>query len=350
MGSTFWQHLRHHEPRKEKQETQRGKNTSESSSNRGRHADVPAEIPAKGWKDTLLRVKKEISDDKVSMLAASMSYYALLACVPALTSMVLLYAWFSNPSEISNHISQISRFLPSEAEEILRGQLTALASKAPTTLGLSAIGTLLFSLWSASKGSTSVIEAMNIIYGEKECRGFVKRTAMALGFTLLGTVLSLVAILVVVAMPAITSAFNFGPMFETLGSAGGWVILLFIFSFYLSCLYRFGPCRQKAKWQWVSRGSIIASVLWALTSALFSWYASSFGNFNKTYGSLGAVVVLMTWFWLSSYIILLGGEINSELEHQTKKDTTTGQPKPMGTRGALMADTVGPSANEMKKA
>ena len=341
MGTSFWEHLKHHEPRKEKRTVERG--------DRGRSAEVPSEIPATGWKDTLLRVKKEINEDKVSMLAASMSYYALLACVPALTSMVLLYAWFSNPAEISNHISQISRFLPQEAETILRGQLTTLASQAPSTLGLSAIGTLLFSLWSASKGSTSVIEAMNIIYGEKENRGFVKRTAMAIGFTLLGTILSLVAIVVVVAMPAITSIFNFGPMFETLGSIAGWVALLFIFSFYLSCLYRFGPCRQSAKWNWVSRGSIIASVLWALTSLLFSWYASRFGNFNKTYGSLGAVVVLMTWFWLSSYIILIGGEINSELEHQTKKDTTTGRPEPMGSRGAFMADTVGPTSQEMKQ-
>ena len=337
MATTFWQHLRHHEPKKETDQA-----------GRGRNADTPAEIPAKGWKDTLVRVKKEISEDRVGMLAASMSYYSLLACVPALTSMVLLYAWFSDPADISRHISEIARFLPREAETILREQLTSLASKAPTTLGLSAIGSLLFSLWSASKGSTSVIEAMNIIYDEKECRGFVKRTAMALGLTLLGTVLSLVAILVVVALPAITGIFNFGPMFETLGNAAGWVLLLLIFSFYLSCVYRFGPCRAKAKWKWVSRGSIIASVLWALTSALFSWYASNFGNFNKTYGSLGAVVVLMTWFWISSYIILIGGEINSELEHQTKKDTTTGTPKPMGARGAEMADTVGPSAEELK--
>ncbi|MES2528997.1 MAG: YihY/virulence factor BrkB family protein [Bdellovibrionota bacterium] len=339
MGTTFWHHTKNHEPRKEK-----------STAERGRNADRPSEIPATGWKDTLMRVKKEIGEDKVSMLAASMSYYALLACVPALTSLVLLYAWFSDPSEISRHLASISRFLPREAEEIIRNQLMALATKAPTTLGLSAIGTLLFSLWSASKGSTSVIEAMNIIYGEKECRGFVKRTLMALGMTLLGTVLSLVAIVVVVAMPAITGAFNFGPMFETLGSIAGWVVLLMIFSFYLSALYRFGPCRQKAKWQWVSRGSIIASVLWAATSLLFSWYASSFTDFNKTYGSLGAVVVLMTWFWITSYIILLGGEINSELERQTRKDTTTGSPKPLGARDAFAADTVGPTAREMKKA
>ncbi len=336
MATTYWQNLKHHGMKDEK--------------GRGRDAQHPGEIPAMGWKDTLLRVKNDISEDRLSMISASMSYYALLAFVPAITSLVLLYAWFSDPSKISNHISQISQFIPSEAEEILRGQLTTLSSTTSSTLGLSAIGTLLFSLWSASKGSGSVIEAMNIIYEERECRKFLKRTSLAIALTFLGTILSLFAMVVVVALPAITGIFNFGAVFETLSIAAGWVILLLIFSFYLSCIYRFGPCRHKAKWKWVSVGSIIASVLWAATSVLFSWYASSFGDYNKTYGSLGAVIVLMMWFYFSSFIILLGGEINSELEHQTKKDTTTGQPKPMGTREAEMADTVGPTAEEMKKA
>ncbi|MFL5784674.1 MAG: YihY/virulence factor BrkB family protein [Bacteriovoracaceae bacterium] len=297
-----------------------------------------------------MRVKSEVSDDRVSMVSASISYYLLLALVPAMTSFVLMYAWFSNPTGILRDISEIERFLPAEATQILKDQLTSLASKAPSTLGLSAIGTLLFSLWSASKGSTSIIEAMNIIYDEKEKRGFVKRTAIAIGLTFLGAILGLVAIVVVVALPAFTSAFNFGSTFETLSTGVGWILLLAIFSFYLSCIYRFAPCRQKPKWKWVNMGSLIASVLWAATSLLFTWYASSFGNFNKTYGSLGAIIVLMTWFYLSSFIILLGGEINSELEHQTKKDSTTGRPKPMGTRGAKMADTIGPTADEMKKA
>lgn len=331
MATTFWQHLRHHEV------------------GRGRNAEEPSEIPAKGWKDTLVRVKKEITDDRLSILAASMSYYALLASVPALTSFVLLYAWFSNPADINRNIAELARFIPADAQKIISEQLTSLASNAPTTLGLSAIGTLLFSLWSASKGSAAILEAMNVIYGEKECRGFVKRTSMALAFTLLGTILCLVAIVVVVGLPAITGMFNFGTLFETLSNGLGWILLLGIFSVYLSCVYRFGPCREKAKWKWVSAGSIIASILWALTSLLFTWYAANFGNFNKTYGSLGAVVVMMTWFYLSSFIILLGGEINSELEHQTKKDSTTGAPKPMGARGALMADTIEPTAEQLKR-
>ncbi len=333
MATTFWQHLRHHELRKK-----------EIVDPRGRQAREPGEIPAKGWKDALVRVKNEVSEDRLSLVAAAMAYYALLAFVPALTSVILLYAWINDPAEISKQISEVSRFLPAEAQTILKDQLTSLSSKASSTLGLSAIGSLLFSLWSASKGSTAVMDAMNIIYDEKEERSFFRRTAMAVWMTLLGAMLSIVAMLVVVGLPPIIANFHFPTLFESLAAGFGWIVLLFIFSFYLSFAYRFGPCREKAKWSWVSRGSIIASVLWAVTSLLFSWYAAKFGNFNKTYGSLGAVVVLMTWFYLSSFIILLGGEINSELEHQTTKDTTTGSPKPLGTRGAHMADTVGKSA------
>lgn len=339
MATSLWQHIRHHEPRK----------TSDENA-RGREAQTPGEIPAQGWKDTLVRVKKEVGEDRLSMVAAAMAYYALLAFVPALTSVILIYAWINDPSAISRQISEVSRFLPAEAQTILRDQLTSLASKTPTTLGLSAIGTLLFSLWSASKGSAAVMDAMNIIYDEKEERSFIRRTGMAIWMTLLGALLSIVAMLVVVGLPPIIANFHFPTLFETLAAGIGWIVLLLIFSFYLSFAYRFGPSRAKAKWVWVSRGSIIASILWAATSLLFSWYAAKFGNFNKTYGSLGAVIVLMTWFYISSFIILLGGEINSELEHQTRKDTTTGSPKPMGTRGARMADTVGPSAEELKKA
>ncbi len=339
MAATFWQHLRHHEPRK-----------TEGENARGREARHPGEIPAKGWKDTLMRVKNEVGEDRLSMIAAAMSYYALLAFVPALTSVVLIYAWINDPSAISNQINSMSRFLPAEAQTILKDQLTSLSSKASSALGLSAIGSLLFSLWSASKASTAVMDAMNIIYDEKEKRSFIRRTGMAIWMTLFGAILSIVALLVVVGIPPVLANFHFPAMFESLAAGVGWIVLLLIFSFYLSFAYRFGPCREKAKWSWVSRGSIIASVLWAATSLLFSWYAAKFGNFNKTYGSLGAVIVLMTWFYISSFIILLGGEINSELEHQTKKDTTTGSPKPLGTRGARMADTVGASADELKKA
>lgn len=308
---------------------------------RGRNARSPKDIPAKGWKDKMVRVKKEIKDDRISLVSAAMAYYALFSLVPALTSVVLIYAWVSDPSDITQHISKISQFIPSELQEILKTQLSTLASTASSSLGIGAIFSLLLSLWAASKMSKAVIQAMNIIYDEEDGRGFFKLNGLALSLTLLGAVLSIIAIGVIIGIPAVTSLFNFPQAIETAVSIGSWVILLALFSFFLSIIYRFGPNRNKAKWKWVSWGAVIAAVLWAVTSLLFSWYAKEFGNFNKTYGSLGAVIVLMTWFYLSSFVILLGGEINAELEHQTSVDSTKGKPKPMGKRNAEMADTLG---------
>lgn len=310
---------------------------------RGRNADAPHHIPAPGWKDVMKRVKHEIKDDRLSMVSAAMAYYALFAFVPALSSLVLMYAWISNPQEIQGHISTMSNFLPPEAQKILTDQLGALAGKAPGTLGAGAIGTLLLALWSASKGSKAIIEALNVIYEEEERRGFFKLNFFALGLTLLGIVMAIVAIGVVVVVPVVMNFFDFLPMTNILATAGSWLLLLAIFSFYLSFTYRFAPNRENAKWKWVSWGAVFAAVAWALVSALFSWYAKEFGNFNKTYGSLGAIIVLMTWFYLSSFVILIGAEINAEMEHQTSKDSTTGPEKPMGERNARMADTLGES-------
>lgn len=308
---------------------------------RGRHAESPKEIPKSGWKDTLLRVKDQLTHDRVSMVSAAMAYYALFALVPALSSVVLIYAWVSDPSEISAHLAKASDVLPAELMDTLNTQLGALSSKASSKLGFGAIFSLLIATWSASKGAKAIMEALNMIYEEEDERSFIRQNLLAISMTLLGAVLAIVAMGVIVGIPAVTSFFNFGDKIEIIATAASWVILLAIFSFYLSFIYRFGPHRQKAQWKWVSWGAVMASVMWAIVSALFSWYAKEFGNFNKTYGSLGAVIVLMTWFYLSSYVILIGAEVNAELEHQTKKDTTTGAEKPMGERGARMADTIG---------
>lgn len=312
--------------------------------NRGREADSPREMTAPGWKDTLLRVKSEIKDDKLSLISAAMAYYALFAFVPAITSMILIYAWISDPNQISQQLDQASRFLPGEVQDILKSQLTTLASKPQEALGLGAIGALLFSLWSASKGSKAIMEAMNIIYDEVDKRGFFKLNSVALLLTLIGACLSVLAIGVIVGIPAIASQFNIPSALQVGVTVISWIILLFLFSFFLAVIYRYAPHRNGPKWRWVSWGAAFSAVLWAIVSALFSWYATEFGNFNKTYGSLGAVIVLMTWFYLTSFVILIGGEINAELEHQTKKDTTKGSPRPMGSRGARMADTIGKSA------
>lgn len=315
---------------------------------RGREAKSPTQIPAKGWKDTLMRVKEQLKHDHISMVSAAMAYYALFAFVPALTSVVLIYAWVSDPGEIAGHIARAKQFLPVEMMDTVNEILQGIASKASSKLGFGAVASILISLWAASKGTKAAIEAMNIIYEEEEKRGFFKLNALAIGMTLLGAVLAILAMGVIVGIPAITNFINLPEQLTIFATIGSWVALLAIFSFYLSFLYRFGPSRQNAKWKWVSMGAVIAAVLFALASALFSWYAKEFGNYNKTFGSLGAIIVVMTWFYLSSFVILLGGEINSELEHQTKRDSTTGPSQPLGMRGAKMADEVGPTAEEVK--
>lgn len=320
----------------------------DGGNDRGRNADKPSQIPAKGWKDTLVRIKNEIDHDKLSLVSAAMSYYAFLAFVPAISAIVLMYAWISDPGEIVQHISKIGSFIPNDFQKILTEQLTSLSAKADSTLGISTIVALLLALYSASKAASAIMEAMNMVHEEKEERGFIKRNLVAIGLTFVGIIFSVVAIVVVIGLPAVMGAFNFGETIEAITGIAGWVILLTVFSVYLSVVYRFAPCRKKPKWRWVSWGAMIASVMWAAASLLFSWYASEFGNFNKTYGTLGAFVVLLMWLYISSFVILLGAEVNAELEHQTKKDTTIGKPKPMGQRNATMADTIGAAAPSRK--
>ncbi|MFP5384797.1 MAG: YihY/virulence factor BrkB family protein [Bacteriovoracia bacterium] len=310
---------------------------------RGRNAESPRHIPYQGWKDVMKRVKSEVKSDRLSLVSAAMAYYALFAFVPSLTAIVLMYAWISDPSEIQQHMSAVSEFLPKEAQTIISDQLGQLSGQASGALRLGVIGALLIALWSASKGSKAIIEAMNIIYDEKEERGFFKLNFFALGMTLLAALLGILAIGVLVVVPAVMSFLDFVPFMGFIIQTVSWILLLAIFSFFLSFAYRFGPNRSNAKWKWVSSGAVISSVLWAIVSALFSWYAQEFGNFNKTYGSLGAIIVLMMWFYLSSFVILLGGEINAELEHQTKKDSTEEPDQPMGERNAYVADTLGES-------
>lgn len=315
--------------------------------NRGRDASSPKEIPSSGWKDTLYRVKDGIKLDRISMVSAATSYYALFALIPAITSVVLIYAWISDPADISQHIAMVSQFLPAEFRTLLESQLTSLAGQAGG-VGFGAVLSILIALWSASKGTKAFMEAMNIIYDEREERGVIKYNALGIGLTLLAIVFSLLAIAVIIGIPAVAGMLNIGGAFQTLVTVVSWVVLLALFSLFLSCIYRYGPDRNKAKWRWVSWGAVIAAVLWAGASALFSWYASKYGDFNKTYGSLGAVIVLMTWFYLSSFVVLLGGEINAELEHQTAKDSTKGKGKPIGARNAHVADTVGEAHSKKK--
>lgn len=310
---------------------------------RGRQATTPSEIPPRGWKDILLRVYANISKHRILALAAGMTYYSILAIFPAIAALVAVYGLFSDPTTITRHLDHMGGFLPGGAIDVAREQLTTVSSKGSQTLGITfAIG-LGTSLWSANAAMKSLFDTLNIVHGEDEKRSFFKLNAISLGFTLGGIVFVIAALGSIVVVPVMLSYVGLSSTGDLLLRIGRWPAMFLILSLALAVNYRYGPSRETARWRWITWGSAIAALLWIGVSGAFSWYATNFGKFNETYGSLGAVIGFMTWLWISAIVILLGAEINAEMEHQTTRDTTTGPSKPIGARGARVADTVGPA-------
>jgi membrane protein len=308
---------------------------------RGRHAQSPSEISVKGWKDILLRVYANIGEHRILSLAAGVSYYSILAIFPALAALVAIYSLFSDPFGIAKHLDELSSVVPSGAIDVAREQLTRLSSKSSQSLGFTFMIALSVSLWSANAAMKSMFDTLNIIYNEQEKRGYIKLNAISLTFTIAGIAFILAALGGVVVIPIILNYLWLSDAADFLVRIMRWPAMFVGLALVLACMYRFGPSRQTPRWRWISWGSTIATLAWLAASALFSWYAANFGKFNETYGSLGAAVGFMTWLWISAILILLGAELDAEMEHQTTFDTTTGKPKPMGMRGARMADTLG---------
>ena len=310
-------------------------------SDRGRDATSPAEIPATGWKDIRWRVYANIGDHRILALAAGMTYYSILAIFPALAALVAIYGIFTDAGSIAKHLDDVSGFVPGGAIDVAREQLTRVSSKSDRALGLTFLLGLVISLWSANAAMKSLFDTLNIVYGEREKRGFFRLNAISLSFTIAGIVFVLSALAAVVAVPVLLNYLHLSNFSDLLIRIVRWPAMFIALALAIACIYRFGPSRAAPRWHWISWGSSAAALLWLGASALFSWYAANFGTFHETYGSLGAVVGFMTWLWISAIVILLGAELNAEMEHQTARDTTTGAPKPLGARGARMADTVG---------
>jgi membrane protein len=309
--------------------------------NRGRLATSPSEVPPKGWKDILWRVYANISDHRIFSLAAGMTYYCILAIFPALAALVAIYGLFSDPSTVAKHLDDVAGFVPGGAVDIAREQLTRVASKGSKTLGIAFTMGLAISLWSANAAIKSLFDTLNIVYGEQEKRNFLKLNAVSLGFTVGGIAFILSALGAVVVVPLALKYLGLSNFADLLIRIARWPAMFLALAFGLCLVYRFGPSREAPQWRWVSWGSIAATIMWLSASALFSFYAANFGTYNETYGSLGAAIGFMTWLWISAIAILIGAELNAEIEHQTTRDSTTGEPKPLGMRGAKMADTVG---------
>jgi membrane protein len=287
-----------------------------------------------------------MDQDNISLLAAGVAFYALLAVFPGLAALISIYGLLADPSDVPQQIHLLSGLLPQEATVILDDQMKAITSQPATALSLGVIFSLLIAIWSATRGIFSLMMALNTVYGEHEKRGVIKLYGLAIGLTIGALLMVLLTLALIVVFPAVLGHLGLQQDTETLVSWLRWPLLLVLMMCSLMVIYNIGPSRTRPRWRWVSWGSVIATLLWIVGSALFSYYVANFGSYNETYGSVGAVVVLLMWFYLSAYIVLLGGEFNAEVEHQTDKDSTVGGPKPQGQRGAYVADTTGKSYGE----
>jgi len=316
-----------------------------NEADRGRRARGPFEIPWRGWKDILLRTYREILDDRLFALAGGVAFYSLLALFPAIAAGVSSYALFANAGTIAQHLSTATDVVPTAALDIVTNEITRIAEKSEGKLSLGFALGLAIALWSANAGVKSIFDALNIIYDEQEKRGLIWLNIVSLLSTIGAIAATGIAVGLVVVFPLLLAATGLTSFDQPLIGYLRWPLMFVLIIVGLAVLYRYGPSRRLAKWRWISGGSVFAALAWLMVSSLFSWYLANFANYNATYGALGAVVGLMMWMWLSITVVLIGAELNSEIEHQTARDSTVGPAKPLGARGAVMADTVGAAAD-----
>lgn len=315
----------------------------------GRHSSNPLRIPWAGWKDILWRTYVRTGEDRLLATAAGVVFFGLLAVFPAITALVSSYGLFADPSTIGANLQTLAQMLPQGSFQIVQDQVTRVLEKGNTALGATFLFGLGLAIWSANAGVKAVIDALNVVYEEREKRSFVRLNLLSLAFTTGGIAALLLMVGAVVAFPLALDHLGLAPESQLIVSLARWPLLFVILLAALGVLYRFGPSRRPARWEWLSVGAVAAAVLWICGSALFSWYLSRFANYSATYGSLGAAIGLMMWMWMSAIIVLCGAELNSEIERQTALDTTVGHPKPLGARGAVMADTLGPAVPAVPK-
>ncbi len=308
---------------------------------RGREAQRPGEIPAPGWRDILLRTRAGMNENNLSLVAAGVAFYLLLSIFPALAAMISIYGLIADPVEVERQMSSMMAIMPPQAADILLGQMRQLASQPSGGLSVGVAVGVLLALWSASKGVKALIQGLNIAYDEREKRGFIKLNAVALLLTVGGIVVGMLTLALVAVLPALLSILKLPDTLSALLSLSRWPILLVVLAVSLAVVYRYAPSRDQPQWRWASPGAAVAIGIWLLASIGFSVYVANFGSYSKTYGSVGAIVILMTWFYLSSYVVLAGAKLNAEMEHQTGRDTTVGPERPLGERDAQVADTVG---------
>lgn len=308
---------------------------------RGRTAAHPGQIPRRGWRDIVVRVTKQMIAHNLFVVAAGVAFYGLLSLFPAMATLVSVYGLLFEADDVRQQLAALSGLLPLQAWGIIEDQLVRITANPTTTLSISAVLGLLLTLWSARAGVGALMIAMNIVFNEEEKRGLVSWYLFSLVLTIGAILYTVLALALIVALPALLGPLGLEELIRGWVTWLRWPLLAFSTAIGLSIIYRYGPSRRAARWVWVSWGAVVATLLWLLGSLLFSIYIANFGGFNETYGSLGAVIVLMMWFYVSAFMVLVGAELDAETEHQTAVDTTVGPPRPMGERGAYVADTLG---------
>lgn len=309
----------------------------------GRTATRPAEIPRRGWRDIAARVWQNLGRDNTSLVSAGIGLHALLAVFPALAVVVSVYGMFASATDVARDLRPFLGVLPGDAAKLITDQLENLTPQ-NHALGFGAIAATLLALWNSRQGMVAVMTATNIAYNERERRSLLRQVAISIVFSLGAMLIFLVMLLVGVAVPVLLEVVPLGRSVTITVLVFRWALLWAFAVLVFSIAYRYAPSRQPAKWRWVAWGSAVAATLWILGSLAFSAYVQNFGSYGKTYGALGGVIVLIMWFYLMGFTIVLGAEINAEIEHQTAVDTTEGPPAPMGKRGAYVADTLGRTA------
>jgi membrane protein len=305
---------------------------------RGRKARSPREIPLRGWRDILWRTWRSFNQDQIPTVAGAVTFFCLLALFPGAAAFVALYGLFADVHDAVQHVEALAMIAPRDAVVFVGAQMIRIAEQRPSTLSLAFVVSLVLSIWSASSGVKALFNGLNVAYGEHEKRSYLEQTLVAVLFIVCGLLFLLLVVGALVVIPLVLPAMkDAGPWLDLLR----WPVLLGVTVVLLSVIYRYGPSREHARWRWLTWGSALAAALWLAASLAFSWYLSNMAHYDRTYGSFGVAAGAMTWSWMSVVIVLLGAELNAEIEHQTAVDSTTGPPMPMGMRGARMADTVG---------
>jgi membrane protein len=305
------------------------------------------EVPPRGWLDVLKRTRRGIRDTNASIVAAGVAFYAFLALVPALIAVVAIYGLVASPADVKDQITSFASAAPRDARRLLSNQLSSITRDAGGGTGIAAAIAIGAALWSASSGIAALNTGLTVVNRENETRGMFKRRLLALALTLLAVVGVLVMLALVVALPSLLDSAGVSGIGKTALELARWPLLAVLLLGGLAVIFRYGPQRRRPKWRWVSPGAVVAMIVGLAASVGFSIYVSLLGSYNKTYGALGAIIVVLLWLYLMAFAALFGAALNAELEHQTTRDTTAGEERPKGERGAQVADTVGPTRKEV---